>query len=275
MWRIIFLITVSYLYSSKFSNNTQEIKENCIVRTKLYGDIFYDDDVLSKIEYLKNNDNIKGVLVEVNSGGGEITASEALYRAFYELKEKKPVIASIKSVGASGAYMAIMSANKIFAYETSAIGSIGVMMEGFVDFSSLAEKIGIKFYNYKSSPLKAIPNNFEKPTEEGNASMQKFVNQQKEIFKNMLINSRLNVKDIEQATNGEIFTGNKALELHLIDAIGTERDALNDLKNNHNLKTYLTVIDYDIINFQENSNGFMSHVKSFLITLQHYKLYTY
>lgn len=255
MWRIIFLaIVVSFFLGGK--DKKQEIKEDCIVKTRLQGEIFYDDEVLDNIEYLQENDKVKGVLLQIDSPGGTMTGSEAMYKAFKRLQGKKPLVAAVENAAASGGYMSILGANKIFAYESSVVGSIGVTMEGFIDFSNLAEKIGIKFYNYKSSPLKAIPNNFEKPTEEGNKSLQKLVDEMQLIFKDIVHQNRPNIKNFDLISNGEAFTGRLALEYGLIDAIGTERDALDDLKNNYSLSADLPVVDYEILPGKDEAKGF-------------------
>lgn len=260
MWRVLFLSAVTAMILNRDVNKAPS--EDCIVKTKLYGEIFYDEDLLLNIESLKNNDKVKGVLIHVDSPGGTITGSEAIYKAMNELKATKPLVISVQDVAASGGYMAIMGANKIFAYETSAIGSIGVMMQGFVDVSELAEKIGIKFYNFKSSPLKGIPNNFEKPTDAGNKSLQGYIDELKFIFTDMVKVSRPKISNLELACNGEAFSGRKSLEYGLIDAIGTERDALKDLKENYNLKSDLPVIEFDILPQKEQSSRFFLMMKS-------------
>ncbi len=255
MWRIIFLAVASSFFFCK-KDKKQEIKEECIVKTSFYGDIFYNDEVLENIAYLQENDKVKGVLLQIASPGGSMTGSEAMYKALKGLQSKKPLVVAVQTEAASGGYMSVLGANKIFAYESSVIGSIGVTLQGFVDFSGLAEKIGIKFYNYKSSPLKAIPDTFEKPTEEGNKSIQKLVNEMQIIFKDIVQQNRPGIKNLDSISNGEAFTGRVALEYGLIDAIGTERDALEDLKSNYSLKLDLPVIDYDLIKRKEETPGF-------------------
>jgi protease-4 len=268
MWRIAFVAITSSFIFNKMSDKKQEIKDDCIVRTKLYGEIFYDDNVLANISNLVENDRVKGVLLQVDSPGGTITGSEALYKAFKELRTKKPLVVSVQNAAASGGYMVAMAADQIFAYETSALGSIGVIAESF-ELTDLAEKIGVKFLNFKSSPLKGVPNIFEKNSEEANKSLQSFIDEMQSIFKDMVHESRPTIeKDkLDLICNGMAYSGRQALQNGLIDGIGTEQTAMDALKEK--VKIELPVNDYDLGIVQESSGGFFSYFRHILkATLQ-------
>jgi protease-4 len=255
LWRIIFLVIAVSFFSNRFSEKKNEIKEDCIIRTKIYGEIFYEDDVLRKINDLQENSNVKGVLLQVDSPGGTITGSEALYKALKELRSQKPLVVSVQNAAASGGYMVAMAADKIFAYETSAVGSIGVFIDGF-EVTELAEKIGVKFWNYKSSPLKGIPNMFEKTTEEGNKSIQEFINEMQSIFKDMVHQSRPNIpkENIDLICNGEAYSGRQAFKNGLIDGIGGEKEAMSALKEK--VTGNLPVNDYELYDPNEKDSMF-------------------
>ncbi len=255
LWRIIFLVIAVSFFSDKFSEKKNEIKEDCIIRTKIYGEIFYEDESLRKINDLQENSNVKGVLLQVDSPGGTITGSEALYKALKELRSQKPLVVSVQNAAASGGYMVAMAADKIFAYETSAVGSIGVFIDGF-EVTELAEKIGVKFWNYKSSPLKGIPNMFEKTTEEGNKSIQEFINEMQSIFKDMVHQSRPNItkEKIDLICNGEAYSGRQAFQNGLIDGIGDEKKAMAALKEK--VTGNLPVNDYELYNPNEKDSMF-------------------
>lgn len=266
MWRIIFIVATAIFINKKDNEQKEEIKEDSIVSTSLHSEILYDEELLNNIYELADNDKVKGVLLKVNCPGGELTASEAVYKAFSEVRNKKPLVVSIQSVAASGGYMISVAANKIYSYNSSTVGSIGVMNSGFIDPSGLENKLGIKFFNYKSSPLKALPDGYDilglrfsrEPNEEGAKHLQKVIDEFQSIFKEIIQKNRPQIKDIELATNGEEFTGKYGLELGLIDAIGTDRDALKDLQTNFNLKADLPLVDYNIVSLQEESSGFFS-----------------
>lgn len=267
MWRIVFIAAIGYAFVKKDPNEKIEIKEDSIISTSLNQQIFYDEQLIKNIYELADNDKVKGVLLKINCPGGDMTGSEAIYRALNDVKSKKPLVVSVQTDSESGCYMASLAANKIYGYESSTIGSIGVISgPGFVDVSGLEEKLGIKFFNYKSSPLKAIPDTYEilgfgvnkKPDEEGEKYLQGLISEFHDIFKDMVRKNRPQIKDVDAIANGKEFTGRKSLELGLIDAIGTERDALKDLQTNFNLKADLPVVDYDIVPFKEEKSGFFS-----------------
>jgi protease-4 len=268
MWRVAFVAITSFFIFNKMSDKKQEITEDCIVRTKVYGEIFYDDNVLANINSLADNDKIKGVLLQVDSPGGTITGSEALYKAFKELKTKKPLVVSVQNFAASGGYMVAMAADKIFAYETSALGSIGVIAESF-EVTDLAEKIGVKFLNFKSSPLKGVPSIFEKNSDEANKSLQSFIDEMQSIFKDMVHESRpaIDKDKLDLICNGMAYSGRQAVNNGLIDGIGTEQAAMDALKEK--VKTDLPVNDYDLGMGQVSNGGFFSHFRNILkATLQ-------
>lgn len=256
LWRIILLsITISFL-SNKFNDKKNEIKEDCIIRTKIYGEISYEDDVLKKINDLKDNDHVKGLILQVNSPGGSATGSESLYKALKELRLKKPVIVSVQNAAASGGYMAAMAADQIFAYETSTLGAIGVFASSF-EITELAEKIGIKFWNYKSSPLKGSPNMFEKNTEEGNKNMQESINEIQSIFKDMVHQSRPNIpkENIDLICNGGTYSGRQAVENGLIDSIGGEQEAVHSLRQKIK-NDVIPINDYTLYEGDDADNAF-------------------
>lgn len=261
IWRII-AITTAIMLICKPNKNEYFLKQDCIVKTKLY-DIYSDDKMLEKIEYLQDSQYVKAVLLQIDSGGGPATASEAIYKAFKELKSKKPLIVTVQNAAASGGYMVALAGHKIFAYETSAIGSIGVVMPS-MDITELAERIGIKFTRYKSSPLKDLPNMFEKPTQEGSKSLQLLVDDISLIFKDFVRINRPNIQDIDIVCNANIFTGRKALEVGLIDAIGTEKDAMNALKSEYHLDEALPVINFELYSNESNNEGLFNNLKKFL-----------
>ncbi len=264
LWRIVILaISISY-FSNKLNDRQNEITEDCIIRTKIYGQISYDDEILRKINDLKDNSHVKGLLLQMDSPGGTATGSEALYKALKELRSKKPLVVSVQNYAASGGYMVAMAADQIFAYDTSTIGSIGVIAESF-DATELAEKIGVKFLHYKSSPLKGVPNMFEKNTEEGNKSIQVFINEIQSIFKSMVQQSRpkISAENIELICNGEAYSGRQAVSNGLIDGIGSEEEALKSLQNRVK-NDIIPIKDYMLYEGDDSNDTFFSMFKNLL-----------
>ncbi len=105
------------------------------------------------------------MLVEINSPGGTVTGSETLYDALRDLSAKKPTVAVVSGLAASGGYIAAMGTDHIVAQQTSLVGSIGVLFQ-FPNVVGLLEKIGVDMETLKSAPLKASPSPFERTTPE-------------------------------------------------------------------------------------------------------------
>jgi len=93
--------------------------------------------------------HVKAIILRINSPGGEVVASDAIYNAVVEATNHKPVVASIDSLGASGAYYIAVGADRIVATDMTLTGSIGVIIQSFT-FGGLMDKVGVKSYTFKS-----------------------------------------------------------------------------------------------------------------------------
>ena len=157
---------------------------------------------------------------------------------------KKPVVAEVNTLAASGAYIAALGADHIVAYGNSLVGSIGVLFQ-YPNFSDLLDKIGVKVEEVKSSPLKAAPNGFEPTSDAARAALASLVGDSFTWFKT-LVQQRRNMSDQELAvvSDGRVFTGRQGLPLKLIDEIGTEADAIAWLENSRGVAKGLPVRDY-------------------------------
>ena len=127
-------------------------------------DVIVEDDHRSKVlKEIANDSSIQAVVVRLNSPGGTIVGSEILLKDLIAIKKNKPLVVLMDSVAASGAYMASLASDYVVAHNGTLTGSIGVLMES-PDVSALANKVGVRFNSYKSSPLKGSPSMFEKST---------------------------------------------------------------------------------------------------------------
>jgi protease-4 len=187
----------------------------------------------------------RAVLVEIDSPGGITTGGEALYNGLRKLSEKKPTVAVIDALGASAAYMAALGADHILSRRTSLVGSIGVLVQ-FPNFAKLLDTVGVKMEEVKSSPLKAAPNGMEPSSPEALAALASIVNDTYGWFKG-LVKERRGYDDAELAivTDGRIFTGQQALDLKLVDALGDENDAIAWLETAKAVPKDLPVRDWD------------------------------
>lgn len=202
------------------------LSEPQIARINISGFIAEDRNQTALIERLAKDDNVKGVIVSIDSTGGSTTGGEALYEALRELADKKPTVASIGTVGASAAYMAAIATDHIVARRTSITGSIGVIFQ-YPEVSELMDKIGVKVEDIKSGPLKAEPNPFEPATPEARAVIAGLVTDTFNWFVDIVAERRdMQRHQALTLADGRIYSGNQALAAKLIDEIGGEDEAI-------------------------------------------------
>ena len=192
----------------------------------LVGEIYDDPKRNSIFEDIAANENVYGLILKINSPGGSVVGAESLYHSLSKVKEKKPVVVLIGEIGASAAYIAALAGDKIFSRGNSLVGSIGVIIQ-YPDLSQLAESLGISLQVIKSSEAKGGPH-FLKPMHEKSLKNHKnLVNDSFIWFKNLVSNRRNIVgADLENVSQGELYTGRMALKLGLIDAIGSQEQAM-------------------------------------------------
>ncbi len=202
---------------------------------------------------LAEEKSVRAVIVNINSPGGGIVGSEMLYHDLRAIASKKPIVVVMESVAASGAYMAAVAADYIIAYNGTLTGSIGVIMES-PEVTELAQKIGVKFNSFKSSPLKASPSPFEKTSPEVQKVVMSSINDSFLFFSELVKErreKRLNEKFLNEIFDGRVFTGRQALAVGLIDQIGGQEDALLYLEANKIDTKNLPVEKVDIIEKEE------------------------
>lgn len=211
-----------------------------IARVKVSGMITGDTKSLEMFEKISKSD-AKALLVVIDSPGGTVTGSEAIFDALRDVAKKKPVVALVDSMAASGGYIAALGTDRIYARETSIVGSIGVLMQ-YPNVTRLLDMVGVKMEEFKSSPLKASPNPFENASPEAAAALNAVIQSSYDWFKR-LVKTRRDLSDAELArvADGRIFTGIQGKPLKLVDAIGSENDAIAWLEREKGLPKNLPV----------------------------------
>ena len=178
---------------------------------------------------LRSRRRVKGVLLDISSGGGEGVASTDFYLAVKRLNEAKPVFASIGSLGASGAYMAALGARRVFAYPDSLVGSIGVVYP-HIAVRDLVRRLGISIELLHAGAHKDAFQGYRPLTEVERGKMQAVIDQGYERFVALVASERHRPLDeIRGLATGEIWTGAQALSLGLIDSLGDRESALGEL----------------------------------------------
>lgn len=228
-----------------------------VARISINGFIADDRAQLELIDRLTNSDAVKAVLVSIDSPGGATVGGEALYDALRKLSDKKPTVASIKTLGASAAYMAAIATDHVVAYKTSITGSIGVLFQS-PEISEAMQKLGIKLTEVKSSPLKASPSPFEPATPEALAVVQSLVTSSYDWFVDIVAERRkLDRPTALRLSDGRVYSGTQALAAGLIDEVGGESTAFDWLVKQEHIDPGLRVVEWKKQD-PESSFGFSS-----------------
>lgn len=189
---------------------------------------------LKTIDALIADDNVKGVLLSVDSPGGFVADSHQIYARLIKLRQKKPIFVSMGRIAASGGYYVAMGAGpegKIFAEPTTWTGSIGVIIPRY-DVSKLAADYGVKSEPLVTGEFKDSLNPFREMTPAEDTLWREIMADSFDRFKGVIDEGRgnLTLEQINPLATGRIFTANQALAVGLVDKIGFEEDAIEALK---------------------------------------------
>ena len=197
--------------------------------------------VCKDLEKLANDDDVKAVVLRVNSPGGSAYASEQIWHAIQTLKAKKPVVVSMGGYAASGGYYISCGANYIYTEPTTVTGSIGIFGM-FPDFSGLlTEKLGVKFDEVKTNKHAAFGTIARPFNEEEMALLDQYIGRGYELFRKRVADGRkLSVDAVEEIAQGRVWLGNDALGIKLVDAIGSMDDAVKKAAQLAKLSEYKT-----------------------------------
>ncbi len=197
---------------------------------EIKGPIYSSREYLSDIRFFEKADFIKGVLLRLETPGGSVGAVQEIYQEVLKLSQKKPVIASMGNISASGGYYIACAANKIFANPGTLTGSIGVIFE-YMNLEGVLEAIKVKPVVFKSGKFKDAGSPFRKLDVEEQKYLRALIDELYQQFRNVVKERRnLSKEVLDEVANGKVFTGESALEYGLVDAIGTMNDAIEELK---------------------------------------------
>jgi protease-4 len=192
----------------------------------LTGVILSPDTVIDQLQTFADDSSIRAIVLHVNSPGGGAAASQEIYEEVRSIRKTKPIVTSIESVGASGAYYIASGTQKIYANEASVVGSIGVIME-WTGYGELMHWAKLKPQVITSGPLKDAGDPSREMTPEERAYFQSLVNNMFGQFVRDVAQGRgLPESTIKPLATGQVWTGQQALQLHLIDERGGFREAL-------------------------------------------------
>ncbi len=178
-------------------------------------------DFEKQIRKVKNNDDIKAVVLRVNSPGGSALASDMIWRELKLLAKEKKVVVSMGNVAASGGYYISTVADSIFVLPNTVTGSIGVFSILFSTEHLMKNKLGVTFDEVKTAPYADFPTVFRTMTPDEGAKIQRSVDNIYDIFKGKVAEGRnMSKEEVDEVAQGRVWTGTDALENGLADAIG-------------------------------------------------------
>ena len=202
------------------------------------------EDMRAALQQARDDNRVKAIVLEIDSPGGEVTASDEIYNAVVKARAKKPVVVYMDSLAASGGYYVSCWGKFLMANETTITGSIGVIIQT-LNYEQLFNKIGLGSVVFKSGKFKDILNGARPITPEERELIQSFVMQTYDKFLGIVARERGVSTDTLRngIADGRILSGKDALNNKLIDGLGQLEDAFNKAKQLGNAPD-ATVIKY-------------------------------
>jgi protease-4 len=184
------------------------------------------ETIIRELEAMANNPNIRAIVLRVDSPGGAALASDKIWRAVRRAREKKPVIASMGAVAASGGYYVACAANEIWADPSTLTGSIGIFY-GKVDVRGLAEKLGVHIENFRRGKRAGAESVFRAFTGDERAALADALRTYYRTFLSRVAEGRhMTVEAVDALARGRVYSGDSALRVGLVDRLGGIASAL-------------------------------------------------
>lgn len=213
--------------------------DNKIVVIDLFGIITYSErgeseeskieEMIAQLKQAREDKSVKAIILRINSPGGEVNASDVLYHELRKTRDqfKKPIVAYMMSVAASGGYYAAMGSSYIVANEMTITGSVGVIMQS-LQYKNLLEKVGVKVLTFKSGKFKDMLAGNREPTQEELDYVQSFIMETYERFVGIVAKERkLDLNSLKTGVaDGRILSGPMALKEKFVDQLGYFEDAI-------------------------------------------------
>ena len=185
------------------------------------------EDIKLQLKQAIEDDAVRAIVLVIDSPGGEVTASDAIYQALRRARERKPIVVSMGALAASGGYYAAVGGSYIFAHETTFTGSIGVIMQS-LNYSDAMGKIGLDMVTFKSGKFKDMMSGSRKMNPEEAEYIQGMVMQTYGKFVGIVAAERkLPEQELRNGlADGRVISGKDAHAAKLIDALGGIEDAI-------------------------------------------------
>jgi protease-4 len=250
IWKLVAVFLTAILLFTLGKNflpkETLSSSEEYIASILIDGIILEDAKRDKKLKKIIDDKKIKALIVNVNSPGGTVVGSEKIYNILRKISKEKPVVIVMGTMAASGGYLISLGGDYIVSHNGTVTGSIGVILQT-AEVTDLAEKLGIKFNNFKSGELKAVPNPTEKVTEEVRRAIMENIADTYDYFIELVaLRRKLPLAEVKKLADGRIYSGRQALKVKLVDSIGSEDTALKWLHEVKQINPKLIVKDYKL-----------------------------
>jgi len=243
----LFVVAVFTLVFLSFGGQNEESFSGFgsrIAVVELDGVIFSPKQIVPQLKKFADDDSVKAIIIHVNSPGGGVAASEEIYREVKRIRDekKKRIVASIETVGASGAYYVASATNKIYADKGSVVGSIGVIAE-WVNYGELLHWAKLHAITLKAGEFKDTGNPTREMTPAEREYMQGLVDNMHTQFIQAVADGRhTKEEDIRAIANGKVWTGEQAFSLKLVDQIADFEGAVKDTARAVNISGEPTLV---------------------------------
>lgn len=246
LWRIVAIVGITGAFIV-LGLTDWRLGRDHISRLEVQGIIVDDAQRDQALLDLIEDSHAKALIVSIDSPGGTTSGSESLYLALREVARKKPVVAVMGTVAASGGYITAIGADHIIARGNTITGSIGVLMQT-TEISKLLDKIGVGIELITSGPLKGKPSPFEPMDDLSRAAIKTLIDDSYQWFVGLVAERRsLPLERARELADGRVFSGRLALEAKLIDQIGgiSEARAWLDKEKDISDKLPVELLEYD------------------------------
>lgn len=204
---------------------------NTVGVVTIEGEIWESRSIVEQLEDYRDDSRVEAIIVRIDSPGGAIVPSQEIYSAILELREEsdKPVVASMAGLAASGGYYIASACDRIVANRGTITGSIGVIAQ-WLNYEGVLEWARITPVTITSGAMKDVGNPFREMSDEERAYFQALLGQMHQQFIDAVLEARAGKMDREQLTaiaDGRVYTGEQAIEIGLVDDLGTMWDAVD------------------------------------------------
>jgi protease-4 len=269
-WRIVcivLLVALGFALYRYFAGDLPDTRGPQIARVSITGLIVDNAELLERLKKIRDNGQVKALIVSISSTGGTTYGGERIFKAIRAVADKKPVVSDIRTVAASAGYMIATAGDDIVAGDTSITGSIGVIFQ-YPQAKDLLDKLGVSLEEIKSAPLKAEPSPFHPASDDAKAMIRNLVMDSYGWFVDLVADRRkLPREEVLKLADGSIYTGRQALKNKLIDTLGGE-DEIRAYLATRDVKKGLPIVDWK--DTGGNSSFFWSGAASWLLNLLGY-----